>query len=1238
MLPTPDRAKSVFLAALEVPAGDARRAHVAVACGGDEALLREVDQLLRHHEAAGAFLDPAPGPAAPADRPGPPTTAAHTAAAESAGALVGPYKLLEEIGAGGMGAVWMAQQTEPVKRLVAVKLIKAGMDSRAVLARFEAERQALALMDHPNIARVLDAGATPDGRPFFVMELVKGRPVTAYCDEHRLTPRQRLELFVPVCQAIQHAHQKGVIHRDVKPNNVLVTMYDDKPVPKVIDFGVAKATGQQLTVCTPHTGFGAVVGTPEYMSPEQASFNQLDVDTRSDVYSLGVLLYELLAGSPPFSRKELEKAGLLEILRVVREQEPQKPSTKLSTADGLPGLAARRGTEPKKLCGLVRGELDWIVMKALEKDRSRRYDTANAIATDVQRYLADETVQACPPSTTYRLKKFLRRNKGPVLAVTTVLVALVGGIVGTTAGMVRAGWARQAEAERAAGERLAKDNEREQRELAEKRRDEAEQARKDEARARDQAEQEKRIAYAVRVLLEDRLLRQADVAEQAYDLLRAGGSSSQTKNNPTIRELLDRAAAELTPDKIEKQIPGQPRVQAEILQTIGNTYRGVGEFEKAIAHLGRARDLGIRHLGPGHTTTLGTLHDLAVAYWEAGRLTEAIRLCEQIRDEEAEKPGPDHPSTLRTLTTLAMLYRHAGRLPEAIRLGEQVRDRWTEHLGPDDRDTLIALHNLALAYQDAARLPEAVLLLERVRDALTGKLGPDHPHTLTAQANLAGALKDAGKAREAIDLLEQARDRAAEKLGPDHPLTLIVLSNLGRAYKADARLPDAVRLFEQARDRMTEISGPDHPNTLATLHNLALAYWAAGKRMEAIRLLEQVRERMIGKLGPDHPETLKTVNALASAYRDSGRLPEAIPMLEQVRDKRIEKLGPDHPDTLHTLVSLALAYRYGGNLPEAIRLLEQVRERMIGKLGPDHPKTVTVLHHLALAYLDARKLAEAIRAFEEVRDKLNDKPGPDTPDLLMVLNNLAVAYWSAKRLDLSVPLFERVLERRKVKLGPDHPETVLTMANLAVNYRDADRLADAVPLMEDALTRARKIPGPVPANLRRLPSDLAAMYDRAGLFAKSEPLYREFLEAARKQFGQDHPQTAGALAQLGLNLLRQKKSAAAEPVLRGCLAIREKKDPDAWMTFDTQSMLGGALLGQKKYADAEPLLLQGYEGLKRLEAKLPPQVRLVRLTDALVRLVQLYDSWGKKEQTLMWQKKLDAHDEALRQSPKPPDN
>src|SRR5262245_11365176 len=418
--------KAIFNVAREIASPAARAEYLRQACGTDSSLFERVQVLLRAYEGQASFLESPPviGVSQTTDQP----------VAETPGTVIGPYKLLERIGEGGMGTVWMAEQKEPIQRRVAVKVIKAGMDSKQVLARFEAERQALALMDHPNIAKVLDAGtigsepdapargevkslagASGSGRPFFVMELVKGTPITTYCDEKHLPVRERLELFGDVCRAVQHAHQKGIIHRDLKPSNILVAPFDGKPVVKVIDFGVAKATGQRLTDATLFTGFGAVVGTPEYMSPEQAETNNQDIDTRSDIYSLGVLLYELLTGSTPLTKKRVKEAALLEVLRVIREEEPPRPSTRLSSTEELPSISAQRHTEPAKLTKLVRGELDWIAMKALEKDRNRRYDTANGFAMDVQRYLADEAVQACPPSVGYRFKKFMRRNKGPVL-------------------------------------------------------------------------------------------------------------------------------------------------------------------------------------------------------------------------------------------------------------------------------------------------------------------------------------------------------------------------------------------------------------------------------------------------------------------------------------------------------------------------------------------------------------------------------------------------------------------------------------------------------------------------------------------------------------------------------------------------------------------------------------------------------------------------------------------------------
>src|SRR5262249_19306447 len=433
-----DQARALFLAALD-RAPDQWPALLDEACGGDVGVRARGEDLLRAHQALGSIHGGHAGGS---------VTTVGLSLAERPGTVVAPYKMLEQIGEGGFGVVFMAEQQQPVRRKVALKVLKPGMDTRQVVARFEAERQALSLMAHPHIATLRHAGETATGRPFFVMDLVKGVPITHYCDQNQLTARERLELFVPVCQAVQHAHQKGIIHRDVKPSNVLVSRHDGTPVVKVIDFGIAKALGQQLTDKKLFTHFATLVGTPLYMSPEQAGMSDLDVDTRSDIYSLGVLLYELLTGTTPFDQERFQGVGFDELRRIIREEEPPKPSTRISTlGQAATTVCTNRKSDPRQLSRLCRGELDWIVMKALEKDRDRRYESASAFAADVQRYLADEPVLACPPSAWYRLRKFARRNRGRLTAAAVLGVALLV-VVGAVAGSI--GWAaRDRDARRA---------------------------------------------------------------------------------------------------------------------------------------------------------------------------------------------------------------------------------------------------------------------------------------------------------------------------------------------------------------------------------------------------------------------------------------------------------------------------------------------------------------------------------------------------------------------------------------------------------------------------------------------------------------------------------------------------------------------------------------------------------------------------------------------------------------------
>ena len=838
--PDPMKIREILDRAADLPP-DQRPALLERVCGDDAELRAEVESLLAALSRDEHFLiDPTiEPPLTPVEMPG---------------SRIGPYKLLEQIGEGGMGIVFMAEQEQPVRRRVALKIIKPGMDSRQVIARFEAERQALAVMDHPNIAHVYDAGATDTGRPYFVMELVRGTPVTDYCDQHQLTTAERLELVVQVCQAVQHAHGKGIIHRDLKPSNVLVTVADGRPVPKVIDFGVAKATQSRLTEKTLFTEFRQLIGTPQYMSPEQAESNGIDIDTRSDVYSLGVLLYELLTGTTPLDGRELRSKAYADVERLIRESEPPKPSTRLSTlGDAATAIAASRKTQPEKLGQQLRGELDWIVMRALEKDRSRRYETANGLARDIQRHLADEPVEACPPSTSYRLHKFIRKNRAPLTVTAGFVLVLVVATIVSSWQAVRA------------------------------------------TRATSREAAQRRQAEAVANLLES--------VFRGLDPTGPRRSGEDLKKQLALQ--LDRAALQLN----SPIYSGDPATRARLRSALGTTELGLGEAAKGEALLRAALIEEGSYASPDDLQTLITMNALALAWDEAGRYQAAIALFEQVRDRSLPSLGANHRSTLNTTDCLAVAYNHAGRYQDALALSQRVLERKTKTLGADDRDTLIAMSNLGSAYLSAGRFDEAIKTFEAARQRAIKTLGDNEDLTLTATNNLIVAYTDACRSSEAIELGERLRGQETRILGAEHPSTVTTLNNLGSAYMDAGRAGAAVALLEQVRPVCLRIFGPDHRQTLNALNNLAEAYRLSERFDEAIQLYQQVRQQQLRTLGPDHPDYFEASYNLAAAYTHTGKTVQAIELLEQVRDGRVRKLGIDHPNTLRTLKVLANLYQ-----------------------------------------------------------------------------------------------------------------------------------------------------------------------------------------------------------------------------------------------------------------------------------------------------------------------------------------
>jgi len=779
--------------------------------------------------------------------------------AEQSGDTIGPYRLLEKIGEGGMGEVWVAEQRQPLRRTVALKVIKRGMDTRQVIARFEAERQALALMDHPAIAKVLDAGTTAAGRPYFVMEYVKGEPITTYCDRQRLSTPERLDLFQRVCDGVQHAHQKGIIHRDLKPSNVLVTLQDGHAVPKIIDFGVAKATAHQLTAQTVFTELGVLIGTPEYMSPEQAEMTALDVDTRTDIYSLGVMLYELLVGALPFDPKTLRQAGLDAIRRQIREVDPPRPSLRVSTLGEASTQAARnRRTEPVRLAGELRGDLDWITMKALEKDRTRRYGSASDLAADVARHLSSQPVVASPPSTLYRARKFARRHRFGVAAALVAIVVLVAFAI-----------TMAVQAQRIARER-------------------------------------------------DRANREAKVAQQVSEFLvgmfeTTNPFQGRGKDVP-VGEVLDRGS-----QRIATELRDQPEVRATLMDTMGRVYYDLGIYDKAAQLVQEALGYRERTLARDSLPVAVSLNTLGAIKREQGAYPAAESMLRESLDIRRKRLGPETAPVAETLIALGAVRESMGDWPGAEKLFREALAIHRKVLGSDDLALATSLNDLALVLGQEEKFDESEALYRESLAIRRKRLGNGHPFVAQSLNNIGMLYVRQKKDLQAEPLFKEALAINRKAVGDVHPVVAANLNNLALVYLNTNNLPQAEEYFRQVVEMDKEIMGEANPNLAGVTQSLGVVFTREKKFREAEQYLREALALKRTAFPADHWEVATTKNLLGACLMDEGNYQAAEPLLVESQAVIKKQFGPKHDRTRRATTRLVTLYERWGKADKAAR-------------------------------------------------------------------------------------------------------------------------------------------------------------------------------------------------------------------------------------------------------------------------------------------------------------------------------